>query len=64
MHTRHACASEGQVRELKISNDAKEELSNGIDESENEIAQNEANFIANQFYKEFDSEDVGRVNSH
>jgi len=50
-----------QVRELKISNKSKEELSKGLEKSENTTAQNEANFIANQFYKDFDSEDVGRI---
>lgn len=50
-----------QVRELKISNNAKEELNKGLEESKNIIAQNEANFIANQFYKDFNNEDVERI---
>jgi hypothetical protein len=50
-----------QVRELKISNDAKEEIQKGLEESENTIALNEATFIANEFYKEFGNEDLERL---
>jgi len=50
-----------QVRELKISNDAKEETFKGIKELQKTTASNEATHIATEHLTNYDNEDIRRI---
>lgn len=50
-----------QVKALKISNEAQIEINKKNKEVENSLAQKEAEFIFNSFYKSHDPEQVGRI---
>lgn len=49
------------VRAMQIENSIKETVLNGIKENENAVAQIEAAFIANEYYKDFTNEDIERI---